>query len=119
MTGRRNERGSMAIEMVAMVPLLVLVTIVCVQGFLAVATAGAAQKAARDAARADLLGNSGAVAARASLPGWVGDVRVYSGSAAKASCAATCYRVDVDVPLGVPGFSISLFTISRTAEMRG
>lgn len=117
--GRRGERGSMAIELVGMVPLLVLVTILCVQGFLAAATAGAAQKAARDGARADTLGRDGPAAARASLPGWVGDTRVYQGSAAKGSCGATCYRVEVEVPLVVPGLSTSLVTISRSAEMRG
>jgi hypothetical protein len=109
----------MAIELVGMVPLLVLVTILCVQGFLAAATAGAAQKAARDGARADVMGNSGPAAARDSLPGWVGESRVYQGSAAKASCGGVCYRIEVEVPLVVPGLSTSLVTISRTAEMRG
>jgi TadE-like protein len=116
---RGGERGSMAIELVGMLPLLIIVTILCIQVFLAAATAGAAQKAARDGARSDSLGRNGPAAARDSLPRWVGDSRIYQGSAAKRSCGATCYRVEVEVPLVVPGFSTSLVTISRTAEMRG
>ena len=113
------ERGSMAVELVAMVPLLVMVTILCVEGFLAAAAAGAAQKAARDGARADTMGASGTSAAYASLPSWVGDARVQQGTAAKPGCGGTCYRVEVEVPLVVPGFSTSMVTVARTAELPG
>ncbi len=118
MTGPRGrDRGSMAIELVGALPVLVMITILCVEGFLAAATAGAAQKAARDAARAEVMGRSGSSAAYASLPGWVGDAQVAQGSAAKASCGGICYRVEVEVPLVVPGFSSGIVTVSRTAEM--
>jgi hypothetical protein len=109
----------MAVELVAMVPLLVMVTILCVEGFLAAAAAGAAQKAARDAARADTLGRDGSSAAYASLPSWVRDARVQQGGAAKPGCGGTCYRVEVEVPLVVPGFSTSMVTVARTAELPG
>jgi hypothetical protein len=107
----------MGIELVGMIPLLVMITILCVEGFLAAAAAGAAQKAARDGARADTMGRSGTSAAYASLPGWVKEARVQQGTAAKASCGGTCYRVEVDIPLVVPGFTTSLLTVSRTAEL--
>lgn len=112
-----GDRGSMAIELVAIVPLLVLVTILCVEGFLAVAAAGAAEKAARDGARADTMGRDGVSAALASLPGWVRDPQVQQGSAAKPGCAGTCYRVKVEVPLVVPGFSSGVVSVARSAEL--
>ena len=89
------------------------------RGFLAAAAAGAAQKAARDGARADVLGRDGAAAAQASLPDSVSAASVRTGGAAKASCGGVCYRVEVEVPLVVPGFSTGVVTLSRTAEMAG
>lgn len=119
MSRRRADRGSMAVELVAVVPLLVLVTILCVEGFLAASAAGAAQKAARDGARAATLGQDGAAAALASLPGWVRSPRVTTGAAAEPGCAGTCFRVEVEVPLVVPGFSTGLVTVARSAELPG
>ena len=113
----RGERGSMAIELVAIVPVLVLVTILCIEGFLASAAAGAAQKAARDGARADSMGRDGVGAALDSLPGWVRNPKVSQGSAAKGGCAGICYRVEVEVPLVVPGFSTGVVTVARSAEL--
>jgi hypothetical protein len=113
----RGERGSMAIELVAIVPVLVLVTILCIEGFLASAAAGAAQKAARDGARADGMGRDGVGAALDSLPDWVRNPKVSQGSAAKDGCAGICYRVEVEVPLVVPGFSTGVVTVVRSAEL--
>jgi hypothetical protein len=116
--GGRDD-GSMAVELVAVVPLLVMVTILCIEGFLAASTAAAAQKAARDAARAESLGRDGYAAAAASLPSWVGDETITRGSAAKPGCAGVCYRVSAEVPLVVPGFSSGMVTVSRSAELPG
>lgn len=112
-----GQRGSMAIELVAVVPLLVMVAILCIEGFLAASAAGAAQKAARDGARAESVGRSGVGAVNASLPGWVSDSRVSTGAAASPGCVGICYRVEVEVPLVVPGFSTGLFRVARSAEL--
>ncbi len=112
-----DDTGSMSVELVAIVPLLVMVTILCIEGFLAAAAGGAAQKAARDAARAEVLGRSGVAAAHASLPSWARDAHVSRGTAAKGTCGGICYRVEVEVPLVVPGLTMSAVTVSRTAEL--
>jgi pilus assembly protein CpaE len=115
----RLDRGSMAVELVAVVPLLVMVTILCVEGFLAASAAAAAQKAARDAARAESLGRDGYAAAAASLPSWIAEESITRGGAAKPGCSGVCYRVSAGVPLVVPGFSNAVVTVSRTAELPG
>lgn len=114
MTGprRREERGSAGVELVGMVPLLVLVTILCVEAFLAASSYSAAQKAARDAARAVAMGLDGRAAAEASLPRWTTLV-----AAERYGCDGVCYRVELSVPLLVPGLVDDLITIERRAEL--
>jgi hypothetical protein len=114
-----RDEGSTAVELVAVIPILVMVTILCVQGFLAAATASTAAKAARDAARAAMLGGPGAgyAAAQQTLPRWA-DLRSVSwGGAAVPGCGGTCARVEVAVPLVVSGFSSGSVTLSRSAEL--
>lgn len=55
---RRDERGILDIELVTFIPILVLVTMFLVQGFLAVSTVTSVSAAARDGARAAMLGHS-------------------------------------------------------------
>jgi hypothetical protein len=101
------------------IPILVVVTILCVQGFLAAATASSAAKAARDAARAAMRDGPGAgyAAAQRTLPDWA-DLRSVSwGGAAVPGCGGTCARVEVGVPLVVAGFSTGSVTLSRSAEL--
>jgi hypothetical protein len=115
----RRDRGSVAVELVAVIPILVVVTILCVQGFLAAATATSAAKAARDAARAAMRDGTGAgyAAAQRTLPDWA-DLRSVSwGGAAVPGCGGTCARVEVAVPLVVAGFSTGSVTLSRSAEL--
>jgi hypothetical protein len=115
----RGGSGSVAIELVAMIPMLVLVTILCVQGFLAAATASTAAKAARDAARAAMRDGMGAgyAAAQQTLPDWADLRSVTWGGAAVPGCSGTCARVEVAVPLVVAGFSSGSVTLSRSAEL--
>jgi hypothetical protein len=102
-----------------MIPMLVLVTILCVQGFLAAATASTAAKAARDAARAAMRDGMGAgyAAAQQTLPDWADLRSVTWGGAAVPGCSGTCARVEVAVPLVVAGFSSGSVTLSRSAEL--
>ncbi len=112
MTRRRDQRGSAAVEFIGIVPVLVLVTILCIEAFLLTASFSAAEKAARDAARAASLGEDGAAAARASLPGWA-DVQ----SISEYGCEGICYEVRILVPLIVPGLTNERVTVTREAEM--
>lgn len=110
----RQDAGSLSVELVAVVPLLLVVTLLCVQGFGAVSAVEATQRAARDAARAASLGEDPAAAARADLPPAAELRRVSTGG----SCGDVCVRVDVEVPLGVPGvMTLARLPLSRTAAM--
>ncbi|MBF5080227.1 hypothetical protein F1641_00245 [Quadrisphaera sp. INWT6] len=110
----RTDAGSLAVELVAVVPVLLVVTLLCVQGFGAVSAVEATQRAARDAARAASLGEDPVAAARADLP-LAGELRRVSTGG---GCGDVCVRVDVEVPLGVPGFvTLVRLPVSRTAAM--
>jgi len=110
----RADTGSLAVELVAVVPVLLVVTLLCVQGSGAVSAVEATQRAARDAARAASLGEDPVAAARADLPPAAELRRVSTGG----GCGDVCVRVDVEVPLGVPGFvTLVRLPLSRTAAM--
>ncbi|MGL5859254.1 MAG: TadE/TadG family type IV pilus assembly protein [Angustibacter sp.] len=99
-----SDRGSMSVELVAVVPLLVLVTVVCVQGFTAVSAIEATARAARDAARAAALGQDASAAARRALPSGVGvdSITVTRGGGCPVP-GAVCADVRVRIPVGYPG----------------
>ncbi|TDT31277.1 TadE/TadG family type IV pilus assembly protein [Naumannella halotolerans] len=65
----RRDRGSATLEIVALVPMVMVVLLLGMQLLAVVYTANAASQAARDAARAYSLGQSPVSAAEASLPG--------------------------------------------------
>lgn len=121
MTGRRlvrrPDRGSVAIELIAVVPILVLVTLVLVQGWLMVSAVEATTRAARDAARAAARADDGSAAAFAALPRWI-DVEDMSVSrSAVPGCAGMCSRISVRIPFGVPGFlQAGSIGVVRTAD---
>lgn len=114
--GLRGDRGTMGVELVAVVPLLVLVTIVCVQAFGIVSAMEATQRAARDGARAAAMGQDGVAAARRAVPDWV---RVESVTVGAGGCGGdVCSDVVVTVPIGFPGIAtVDLLTVHRTAAM--
>jgi hypothetical protein len=115
MTGRRSDSGSIAVELIASVPLLVACTILLIEGLLAVSAVNIVTRAARDGARVSSTGGDGVQAARAQLPGWL---RVEAITpTAPAGCAGICTTVRVGVPIGLPGFiTITYLPISRTAD---
>lgn len=67
--GRLTERGSVAIEVVMLVPILVLVAMMALQLGVAGWTASQTQEAARQAARAQGRGLDAYAAAQRALPG--------------------------------------------------
>lgn len=112
-SGTGKDGGSVAIELVAVIPILVLVTIVLVQGWIMMSAVESTTRAARDGARAEARGDDGDAAARAGLPSWV-DVRSVTSGACESD--ATCSRVEVRIPYGVPGIlRAGSVTVVRTA----
>ncbi|WP_243118343.1 pilus assembly protein [Actinomyces wuliandei] len=107
---RRDESGVLDIELIAFVPVLVLVLLMLLQGFLAVATVTSVSAAARDGARAAMLGRSATVAAERSLPSWVTLESVRDGCG-----SAHCVEVTARIPIGLPALTTEHVTVSRTA----
>lgn len=106
-----RDRGSMSVELVGFLPVLAMVTLLLVQGFLAAGAVSSAQQAARDGARAAALGRSVVSAVDAQLPDWVRLERLDAYG-----CDGECVSVEVRVPIGVPGITTSDLTVTRTAE---
>ncbi|MGL4173861.1 MAG: TadE/TadG family type IV pilus assembly protein [Actinomycetota bacterium] len=110
-----KDLGSMAIEFVAVLPLLTVVTMICTQAFAVTAAVTSTTRAARDAARAAAAGEDGVAAAYRALPEWVrvNEVELRDGGA----CLGICADVRVGVPLGIPGVtSVTLVTVNRSAD---
>ena len=107
---RHEERGVLDIELIGFVPILVLVTMFLVQGFLAVSTVTSVSAAARDVARAAMLGRSPEQAAHEALPDWVRLESVSDGCG-----SGHCVQVTARVPIGIPAITSEHLTVTRTA----
>ncbi|PKY74375.1 pilus assembly protein TadE [Actinomyces oris] len=107
---RHEERGVLDIELIGFVPILVLVTMFLVQGFLAVSTVTSVSAAARDSARAAMLGRSPEQAAHEALPDWVRLESVSDGCG-----SGHCVQVTARVPIGIPAITSEHLTVTRTA----
>jgi predicted component of type VI protein secretion system len=103
---RRTESGSVGLEVVALVPILVLVALLTLQLGVAGWTASQTQEAARAAARAQSLGQDPRAAAERALPG---SLRVESLSAGGDSVS-----LRVEVPRVAP---IPTFRVTRDVSM--
>ena len=107
---RHDERGVLDIELVGFIPALVIVLLLLLQGFLAVSTVTSTSAAARDGARAAMLGRSATAAAENSLPDWVTLQSVTD------DCGNDhCVQVTARVPIGLPAFTTEHITVTRTA----
>ena len=107
---RHDERGVLDIELVGFIPALVIVLLLLLQGFLAVSTVTSTSAAARDGARAAMLGRFATAAAENSLPDWVTLQSVTD------DCGNDhCVQVTARVPIGLPAFTTEHITVTRTA----
>lgn len=113
-----GERGSTSIELVGIVTMLVIVTWLCVQGLVITQVGSSVEHAARDGARAGSIpGRSVTDAVEAQLPSWTHVESIRTGSAAVPGCGGSCVRVEVSVPISLPGITVSTFRVARDAEM--
>jgi len=105
---RESERGSAAIEMLGVLPVVALVVLGLLQGIAAVYTTQATNQAVRDGARALSLGYSAEVAVDRSLPSGLHPARITYVDGGQG------VRLEVQVP------RIAFFpqlTVDRTAVM--
>ncbi|WP_166139790.1 TadE/TadG family type IV pilus assembly protein [Nocardioides ochotonae] len=103
---RRRERGSVSLEVVGLVPLLILVALLVLQLGVAGWSASQAQEAARAAARAQSLGEDPLAAAVGSLPGSL-EVKEISTSGDSVTLRVTVPRVS----------PLPTFTVTRDVAM--
>lgn len=115
--GRGRERGSIAVELVASIPILVAVAMILAQALALVAGVSSVNRAARDAARAAADANSSVSAQQAAeraLPSFV-EIRSVQVSEGSRSTQAT---VDVRMKYGINGIlTAGGVDVSRSAEM--
>lgn len=110
---RAEDAGLTSIELVSYVFVLVLVTLVCVQGVFLAQTASAAQQAARDGARAASLGRDVDLEVRRVLPPWA----VVESISLTTPSDAYRVAVQVRVPVLLRGVTSSSFVVSRDAVL--
>ncbi|MGV8977005.1 MAG: hypothetical protein ACOH17_03085 [Cellulomonas sp.] len=111
------EHGSAAVELIGLVAILLVVGSLCVQGLFLAQIGAATEKAARDGARASTLGRDVRTEVERQLPGWATIESLTTGTAAVASCAGRCVRLEVRVPIVLPGITSSSFTVTRDVDL--
>jgi hypothetical protein len=107
---RRDERGSASVELLGMLPWLLLAALVVWQILLLAWTATSASNAARTGSRVEGRGGDGQRAAVDSLSGGL-------SNEAKVRIEGDRARVEVRVPIIVPGLDTDRITITRNAEL--
>lgn len=108
----RGARGQSSAELAGTIPIIAMVVLLVVQGFLAMTALSDVRDAARDGARAEAAGTSVTGAVTRSLPDWI-----ELGSIS--SCGDGCVRVSGRVPLGIPGVvEVTRVSISSSATFR-
>lgn len=105
-----TERGSVAVELMGVMPLLLLAGLAALQLLLVGFTVTAAENSARSGSRVLSTFGDPDDAARRSLPGFLADDAEVVAQGEKVT-------VIVEVPVLVPGLSTSALTVSRAAEL--
>jgi Flp pilus assembly protein TadG len=105
---RAHDRGSAAIELLGVIPIVVMVILAILQGAAATFATQATNQAVRDGARALSMGQSAEIAVEQSLPGGLRAERITYVSGGQG------IRLEVKVPrIGV----FPALTVDRTAVM--
>lgn len=110
MSRHRRERGSAALEVAGLLPLILMTAVIVLQMGVVGWTLVATGQAARDASRAATLGEDPGRAASAALPGILAVKSLEGGNTGDSER----YTVTVKVPSLV---GISLGDVSRTVQM--
>ena len=109
---RNREQGSLSVELAVAIPIVVLVTLFVVQGFMAVSVVSSTQAAARDGARAAMTHRTSVDNAVAeALPDWVVIENVNRNCAGE-----NCVAVTARIPVGSPWITSSELTVTRSAS---
>ena len=107
---RAESRGQSAIEVAAIIPLVIIVLLLLIQGMGVAVAASQIRDAARDGARALEDGRPAGQAVMASLPD---SIRLTSVS----SCGRGCVRVEATTPIGIPSvMEVSRIHLSAEAD---
>lgn len=108
-----GQSGQAVIELVGFVFLVMIATVLCVQGLLAAQAASAAQEAARNGARAMSLGQDWRRVVDETLPDWA----QLEDRKGRADDGAARVWVAVRVPIGMRSITSADITFERAAEM--
>lgn len=104
---RRSDSGTVSIEVVALVPILLLVALAVFQVGVTAWTAAQTQEAARQAARAQSLGRDPEAAAQGALPDGLRVERIVTD------------EDTVELEVDVPGVSfLPHYTVTRSATIK-
>lgn len=107
---RAESHGQSALEIAAIVPLVIIVLLLLIQGMGVAVAASQIRDAARDGARALEDGRPAGQAVMASLPD---SIRLTSVS----SCGRGCVRVEATTPIGIPSvMEVSRIHLSAEAD---
>lgn len=114
---RRREDGSLSVEFLAVLPLLVLMAVAGWQLLTVVSAGTVTSTAARNASRALSLGDDPAAAALGSLPAWLRDSADPGGPYPVVDVDGTRVTVVVEVPSILGAVPWGPFHVTRTAEL--
>lgn len=110
----KDERGSSSVELIGISIVVIFFTALLVEGLYIGSAVGATQQAAREAARAQMLGQSASSAAYDSTPDWLHIVNLRTGGSVS-GCIGTCAEVTTSVPVGLPGLAFAHTQVTQRA----